>query len=150
MESMCQLPSLCKCRHGSLWFCLKPVAYTSNGGKYVTLLDLGVILNVFCHKYIWYMVFSSCYNQDWSLLGGSYSNNTVVFFCPVGTYWECSSHYIPALDNKSLKCCCHNSLPTVITPLNYHRHLALFAIHLNRCEYFNAYGTVIIAISIVL
>ena len=45
-----------------------------------------VILNVFCHKYVWYNVVSPCYNRDWS------------------RSWD-----VPAPDNKSVGCCCRNS-----------------------------------------
>ena len=82
---------------------LRRDAWHHNGGKLVTSPDLVVILNVFCRKYDWYKVDCSCYNRDWSRSVGSYGNNTLVICCTTGT---------------SLVCCCRNSLPTVISPLN--------------------------------
>ena len=54
--------------------------------------------------------------RDWSRSGGSYGNNTRVICCPAGTSLELRSRDVPAPDNKSLGCCCRNSLPTVVNP----------------------------------
>ena len=42
--------------------------------------------------------------------------------CPAGTSLELRCRDVPAPDNKSLGCCCRNSLPTVINPLNNDRN----------------------------
>ena len=59
-----------------------------------------------CDFVLLWLYLSSCwidvnYLKDWSWSGGSYSNNTQGTSPP---------------DNKSLGCCCCNSLPTVINP----------------------------------
>ena len=42
----------------------------------------------------------------------------LVICCPVGTSLELRSLDVPGPDNKSFECCCRNSRPTVINPLN--------------------------------
>ena len=49
------------------------------------------------------------YLKDWSRSGGSCGNNS-------GTGTSLRSRDVLAQDNKSLGCCCRNSLPTVINP----------------------------------
>ena len=41
----------------------------------------------------------------------------IMIFCPARTSLELRSRDVPAPDNKSLRCCCRNSLSTVINPL---------------------------------